>query len=358
MVADVGGRLRAAWDVFKFAVATIGYLLGVFSTFDIFDKLHLSDDAQKFVAVLYIVLASILIYGFLCFRFYHSDRKEKFANITPTMRSIVGRSKDLMSFLEDAQSKNPTPLSEAIAETVLRESIRQLREICDELAHVFGMLTGTHCRASIKVNTTENDGQLYVIALARDNLTTRKNPQFDDMRRRQKMDRLADNSEFLRLTQNRDPSYAYLCNDLTRRDGLSWSSINAYQFAQRPELKASKWWHLWGSRNWVLPYASTLTVAIRRNPEVVASDEPIVVGFLAVDSESRGVFRFRWDEHICASVADVLFHPVNLLLKLLPYDSNGAAASTRAAVRRRHRNSTRRRGVNVKSPQSGRRRGS
>jgi hypothetical protein len=38
--------------------------------------------------------------------------------------------------------------------------------------------------------------------------------------------------------------------------------------------------------------------------------EQLVLGFLTIDSESRGVFVDRWDVQIAFAMADALFHPL------------------------------------------------
>jgi hypothetical protein len=62
---------------------------------------------------------------------------------------------------------------------------------------------------------------------------------------------------------------------------------------------------------WPLPYKSTMTCAIRQGTFDRADDvEQLVLGFLTIDSESRGVFVDRWDVQIAFAMADALFHPL------------------------------------------------
>ena len=310
-------RVRAST---LFTLGIGGYVTAYFSSADLLDKFHLSDDIQKKLAVLYIIALSVAFLVFLVYRFWIADRKEKFANITPTLHSIVSNCKDLQSDLMARQFADGDKPNRRETEQLLKDGQRRLREICDGVAHVFAMLTSTHCRAAIKVITVGGDGQPYVLTLARDSATHQRHPFLDQKRFEQRTDPLEGNSQFMRLADDDDPMHAFFSNDLSRERNFRCTSIEAYKMEndrRRPLLERIQ------SDPWLLPYRSTITVTIRNSPEAVAPEEPCVVGFLAVDSESRGVFNSRWDPHLCFLVADALFHPVNYLLALSPDDDSG-----------------------------------
>jgi hypothetical protein len=312
--SDSGWRRLASFLVLLAGFG--GYAFAFYRSLDLLDKLDLSEDFQKKVAIFYIVGLSGLIFALLVYRVVVSARKEKFANITPSMHSIVSGCKDLQSELLARQFDGEEP-SKAEAEKLFKDGQRRLREICDGLARVFAMLTSTHCRAAIKVITQGSDGRLYVLTLARDNATHHRQPLLDKMRFERGIDPLEDNSEFMRLADDADPSYVFFSNDLSKERKFKCTSEAAYRMQtdrRRPLIERIR------SDPWLLPYRSTITVAIRNSEETLAAGEPSVVGFLAVDSESRGVFNARWDPPLCSLIAEALFHPVNLLLALNPDD--------------------------------------
>jgi len=295
-----------------------GWVFAFFRSLDLLDKMNVADDIQKKIAIYYIIGLSALIVAFLIRQFIVAARKEKFANITPTMHSIVNGCKNLHSDLMGRQFAGEAP-SRAEAEQMLKESQTRLRQICDGLAHVFAMLTSTHCRVAIKVITRGPDDRLHVLTLARDNATHQLHPLLDKKRDEQGIDPLEDNSQFLRLADDNEPSYVFFSNDLSKERNFRCTSVAAYKLysdRERPLFERIK------SDPWLLPYRSTITVAVRNSEEALAPGEPSVVGFLAVDSESRRVFNSRWDPHLCSLVADALFHPINFLLGLIPDDQS------------------------------------
>jgi hypothetical protein len=207
------------------------------------------------------------------------------------MHSIVSGCKDLHSELLARQFGNDAP-SKVQAEQLFKDGQRRLREICDGLARVFAMLTSTHCRAAIKVITQGSDGRLYVLTLARDNATHHRQPLLDKLRFDKGIDPLEDNSEFMRLADDTDPSYVFFSNDLSKERKFRCTSEIAYK------MQSNRWRPLMErirSDPWLLPYRSTITVATRNSEETLAAGEPSVVGFLPVDSESRRVFNARWN---------------------------------------------------------------
>lgn len=293
-----------------------GYAFAITRSLDLMDKFNFREDTQKAIAVLYIVGLSSLIVLLLIRQYIVAGRKEKFANITPMMHSTVRSCKDLYSYLLSYSFASEQP-TRAEAEHVLKESQYRLRHICDGLARVFAMLTSTHCRVAIKVITRGADGRLYILTLARDEASHQQHVQLDKRRFEQKVDPLSENSQFMRLADDDDPSYVFFSNNLARETNFRCTSVAAYRLHSE---RTRPWYERIKSDPWLLPYRSTITVAVRNSEDVLASDEASVVGFLAVDSESRRVFNARWDPHLCSLVADALFHPINFLLGLMPDD--------------------------------------
>lgn len=71
------------------------------------------------------------------------------------------------------------------------------------------------------------------------------------------------------------------------------------------------------TENWPLPYRSTIACTICQSPgPFVSTPKTVVLGFVTVDSESRGVFSERWDVPLVAALANALYHPLKKLIEL------------------------------------------
>jgi len=295
-----------------------GYVFAATRSLDLLDKFNFREDVQKVIAILYIVILSALIVALLIRQYIVAGRKEKFANITPMMHSVVRECKDLYSYLTNYALVDEFP-TRSEAENILKESQYRLRHVCDGLARVFAMLTSTHCRVAIKVITRAADGELHILTLARDEASHQQHAQLDKKRFEHKVDPLSENSQFMRLADDDDPTYVFFSNNLAKERNFRCTSVSAYRLHSE---RTRPWYERIKSDPWLLPYRSTITVAVRNSDEALAPGEPSVVGFLAVDSESRRVFNARWDPHLCSLVADALFHPINFLLAIMPDDQS------------------------------------
>ena len=79
-------------------------------------------------------------------------------------------------------------------------------------------------------------------------------------------------------------------------------------------------------KDWPLPYRSTIVWPIQQRESRLLPLRANVgcIGFLAIDSESRNVFRENWDFPIGAAVSDSLFHPLKFYASLNKNGQGGA----------------------------------
>jgi hypothetical protein len=184
------------------------------------------------------------------------------------------------------------------------------RTVLDRFANVFVSLTSTYCRTSIKL-TYEEKGQLYFYTLTRDTGSEQKLREMDRQRSNSNHDPLERNSQFARLFSADEERWHFVCNDLCREHGFSTTSMTAYKrgYGEMVEKVGVLDWLR--NKKWPLPYRSTIACAIRQGRFDGADTlDPVVIGFLTIDSESRNVFVERWDVQIAFAVADALYHPL------------------------------------------------
>lgn len=177
--------------------------------------------------------------------------------------------------------------------------------ILDHFNGIFTSITETRCRSCIKLLYTTD--QMYVYTLARDQGSHQSCSQLDTKRVRGNHDPLKDNPQFARLFSDAEDVWHFISNDLTKDHAFHSTSMSAY----KPE-RAHRFPAMLGA--WPLPYRSAITAAIRQGPFDLCHERSEVLGFLSVDSESRGVFEERWDVEILFAVADALYHPLRSYL--------------------------------------------
>lgn len=186
------------------------------------------------------------------------------------------------------------------------ETERVIVELLDSCSRVFGIITRKNTLCSIKkYNTSDNTVQYYL----HDQLADRKNGI--DKNIKIPSDQFASVTYFLEKSkgarrycrQNVQSDFRhnrYFHPSLLGADGPR----NYNNFRQKYQ-------------DWPLHFSSTLVVPIRYISEDDAGELiDNILGFLCVDSESRGVFNEQYDSEIAATYADL----IHLLLTLLTRD--------------------------------------
>lgn len=176
------------------------------------------------------------------------------------------------------------------------------------LAKTFSLLKAAHCRVCIKyvclnddvlkknlaeLNDEERLRYLYVKTLCRDMETDKKK----DFRSEgdPKNNTLAGNTDFSEIfLMKDDASHHWIRNDI-------WKD-RAYQNTRLAGLKDCR----------QLGYRSTLVVPIRKTTKGMSYDKQFsrdqdIIGFLCIDSMTKGIFNDRYDPDVAAIFADTLF---------------------------------------------------
>jgi hypothetical protein len=185
--------------------------------------------------------------------------------------------------------------------------------VLDRFAAVFSVVTGTRCRAAIKlIEQDKKTKKYFVYTLSRDQDSNRLCREMDKQRCDSRSDLVENNYDFKTLVNHYSPTTrCFICNDLTIKKDYYSSSCEVYEKRTGSLDFFEKIGYLLKKEKWVLPYKSTIVWPIQqREEDLPFVENTICIGFLTIDSESRGVFEERWDFEVGATVADALFHTI------------------------------------------------
>jgi hypothetical protein len=312
-----GAHMEATLWRIKFYATWIGAfvasILAYFAGFELITKFIHNQTAESIIANAYLATLFFGMMVFTAVRQWNTIRKEKYANITPLLHMLFHQVRDdLDTYI---RTKEPKGGKAEEYEVFSNNCKIVFGRILDQLNSVFTSITSTHCRTSIKVLTRTD--RMYVCTLSRDQGSRQKWLRLDNKRLRDNLDPLEQNEQFAKLFNDNEEIWHYFCNDLTTESNFRCTSIAAYRPEHARSLVTGERWRFWPfQRNsWPLPYKSTIACVIRQGPFDLRPDIPSeVLGFLTVDSESRGVFEERWDSPIMLAVADALYLPLRAYL--------------------------------------------
>lgn len=299
---------RKIWKTVLFLVASGGFVAAYFSGFDLFQRLFEEGTAPFWVVLIYLMVLITMILVVCLIKIFQTVKKEKYANITDGIHQIEHLCRDFITFAEECKPEEPDSRS---MNNYLANLNEILIAILDNVASVYMMLTGTNCRACIKKFYVHNDC-IHFFTLARDKKSKSRWGELDFERRSRNHDSLDKNTAFSEIFSANSQKWHFFCNDITKEKSFRFTSKSAYNRFSDDTYQGSFLERLFRPP-WHLPYRSTLACAIRQG-RLGYSDtrEPILVGILAVDSESRGVFNNRWDIQLLFSFADALYHPIRV----------------------------------------------
>lgn len=221
------------------------------------------------VAVIWIYGLYILILAFfLVLREFTYSRKARYAESISLIHQVSHKLRDGYDMLENSESQS---CSDA------------LRDALSSFSTAFSIVTGTNCRASIKtIVKGKNSGIFYAQDMCNSN---------NGFEGAGKKNSIQDNTDFKYLF-NHEGNY-YFCNDLTNESGYINSNWPCVDSERKTFLK-----------NKDNNYRSSIVWPIRGK---TTEEKPSVLGFLCIDSKSKGVFSRRYDIDFGAIVADTLY---------------------------------------------------
>ena len=267
-------------------------------------------DAPKIASYYILGIVTLIIVAFLV-RQFQTMRKERYANIAPLIHEAIHCIRDVDTYL--IEQYPTTGASKGEYEKYFHSVRVMIGQSLDKISLIFASLTSTHCRTSIKL-TYEIEEGIYYYTYARDHGSDQKCRDLDQRRVKQHHDPLDRNVQFSRLFSSDERSWHFFCNNLCARGDFRTTSIKAYEDGYEDRIIPHGFRRLFSK--WPLPYRSTMACVIRQGQfDFDQKRGSEVLGFLTVDSESRGVFVERWDVQIMFAMADAMFRPLRRLVK-------------------------------------------
>ena len=244
----------------------------------------------------------LLIVGFL-WNELRTVRGRRYAKIQRHFHSISHIIRDQHAVLDAIESGHT---SFEKNEYLLRSHVGI---VLNHFAFSFSMLTGTNCRACIKLFVEESESEsrsseLYVSTFVRDQFSFEAQSK-TDIKRDTSADPLNENTDFKAVLKD-DTKRWFFSNYLP--------ALSNYENTSDPTLAQRQLSFIEALTNrfvpvgWKLPYVSTIVWPIQK-PFIndVDGAEYAILGFLTVDSPSRGVFNRNHDVYYGAGIADMLF---------------------------------------------------
>jgi hypothetical protein len=220
-------------------------------------------DALTYIFGIYFVILAFL----LAWREYVFSRKARYAE---AMNSLHNVQHSLRDAFVDIINKD-------------KESVFSNIQSClNQFSKAFSIITGVSCRACIKT-IIKKGNNFYVETFARSD--TQYNKKDDDL------DRIDKNTDFTLLFDYEN--HFFFSNNLDNEKAY----INSHWPRTDSEIRRFV-------KNKEYDYIATIVWPIRGK---TTSKKPEIIGFLCIDSKTRGVFNRRYDKDVGALVADALY---------------------------------------------------
>lgn len=230
--------------------------------------------------------------------------------------------RDLRIFLRE--SVDDVGAGNAIPRGTLSRAQQIIEEILTVYSNIYSIWTATRCRTCVKLidvgqrngGTPVSPETVILFTLARDKYSAKEQKKHDKKRADERLDKLNDNSDFLRLWDEEvDDDGFFLSEDLRKEPEYDTSSINYWRnVVGNPNRNTGDKWPLW--------YISTIVWPIRQEPrEDIGITEQTCLGFLAVDSRVPRVFNSDAHPYLGKILANALYPILDLYTQLVSAES-------------------------------------
>ena len=262
-----------------------------------------ASSADQYIDKVFILSGFSLLLVGVIFREISLTRKEKYANVFPRIEVIHSTVREINNYLHSIDTKSIG--DRAQFEKLVRSRIVS---VLDNTCEIFSMLTGTSCRAAIKCVINDN-GKIFVYAFARDSSSSEQNSKRDKERFEKKSDPIEGNEDFYSIFE--EDVTSYIENDITNKLGYQNTSFTSFGKSNGANARSSILGRLGIGRDWKLPYRSTMVFPVQqRESSHLHFRAKGCIGFLAIDSGFRNVFKERFDGPLGAGLAHALFVPL------------------------------------------------
>lgn len=299
----------------------LGWLGGIAGGFIVIKSyLNLPKDVgEQITHVAFVTFFAVILAGTI-WREFITAKKEKYANVTNQFSAAIGTANEFSAYCERSRQMDihNSERFEDFQSNVEASITRYL----DHVATVYRMVTGTYCRASIKL-VQNIDGRAILFCLGRDSTSREAHLESDQNRYRNREDPIEDNEDFEILYSNEPDEGFYFENNLPRRYkkyGYKSSSENIYRRSQQ----ANTLKRIFRFVDYPYPYRSTIVWPIRlKKSASLPVGDGLCLGFLTIDSEATGVFSKRWDVPIGKAFAAAIYQPLAQAIDITEQQGGG-----------------------------------
>jgi len=145
--AGWGSAVEASYWRIKFyanwLAGFVGAVLAAFAGFELIERFVHGQDARSIAANIYIVVLSTGMLIFVAIRQWTTIRKERYANIAPTLHQLMHQIRDVNTFI---RTREPTGGIPQEYQRFADDCKMFFGRILDQLNSIFVSITSTHCR--------------------------------------------------------------------------------------------------------------------------------------------------------------------------------------------------------------------
>lgn len=245
-----------------------------------------------------------ILFAVLIWREFVYSRKARYAEVLNSMND------SFMKLQELAVDGNASAAQ--IKETSAK--------VLTNLATAFSTITSTTCSACIKLLEGDpaagqsEDVRVKVRTLCRSNNAEKRRARADSKKFKHWLDQ---NTDFFELHRRAGTPQedCFFSNNLPRYPGYMNTSFEVYGGEGHKPPPPSLLLSWLGLRPWVLPYKSAIVVPIF--PRTANETDGRLVGYLCIDSKSRGAFSRRYDPELLTGIGDCLYEVVRRYCNLV-----------------------------------------
>lgn len=261
--------------------------------------LSISESTSIFVDRAIIVLIVFVLLATVSYQELNGRREAKYGSATANVRVMLKHMRDVCTLL-GKEANNIRDLDTDKLDFIMNNNMER---VIDQFASMFSTLTGSKCRASIKLVEYVGNSDLYVFTYIRDKDSKELNYKRDLARSEDRKDPIMENEDFNQIFK-KDQEY-FFSNDLCGKRSYANSSFKEYGTPKEHGAVG----RIFPAYGWTLPYRATIVWPIQQT-EIpgVGRDTALCVGFLTIDTPLPNRFNPTFDVPLGAGIADSLFH--------------------------------------------------
>lgn len=287
-------RLKDSWVEYSHAIYVLLVIFGLY-----FQGIQEASEYKTRAVLIALLLYFVVLLLFLGYFVHSYARKARYAEAMRCVHDAVHELRNTTAYLKQCKLKD---LSYEYAAFT-----KHLQGTLDAMSTAFTLVTGTKCRAAVKIMGGQNDQGLHVKTLCRDSNSEKHCKCKDDIEGQEHL--ISQNTDYNMIMHN-------------GRNYFLHNSLN-----DDPNYLNSSKQHYKGK----LPYAASIVLPIRLvklvSEGTIKKPRQKVIGFLAIDSSSRKTFTEKYDVQMGATIADAMYPVLDLWSRV--HDIHNPGATTK-----------------------------